>query len=99
MYFHILLADLTDDDSLFVEKLYIDYGDFMYSVAYDVLKHKQNAEDAVNDAMCKIIKHLSKFDGNTDEAICNMVTMCIKNIVKNKAIDHYNKNKKFVVRQ
>lgn len=94
MCFYLLLSDLTDDDILFVEKIYIEYGDYMYTVAYDVLKHKQNAEDAVNDAMCKIIKHLSKFDGSANEEICNMVTICIRSIVKNKAIDNYNKNKK-----
>lgn len=66
----------------------------MYSVAYDVLKHKQDAEDAVNDAMCKIIKYLSKFDESANETVCNMVIICIRSIVRNKAIDKYNKNKK-----
>lgn len=94
MLFYLLLSALTDDDRLFVEKLYIEYGDYMYTVAYNVLKHKENAEDAVNDAMCKIIKHLSKFEEGANEEICNMVTICIRSIVKNKAIDNYNKNKK-----
>ena len=94
MYFYLMLSALTDEDRLFVEKIYIEYGNYMYAVAYDVLKHKQDAEDAVNDAMCKIIKHLSKFDESASEKVCNMVTICIKSIVKNKAIDDYNKNKK-----
>ena len=94
MYFYLLLSALTDEDRLFVENLYIEYGNYMYAVAYDILKHKQDAEDAVNDAMCKIIKYLSKFEDSASEEICNMVTICIRSIVKNKAIDNYNKNKK-----
>ena len=94
MNFYILLHDLTDQDRLFAEKIYIEYGKYMYTVAYDILKHEQDAEDAVNDAMCKIIKYLSKFDENADEKTCNMITICIRSIVKNKAIDNYNKRKK-----
>ena len=81
MCFEIMLSALTDDDRSFVEKLYLEYGDYMYSVAYDVLKHKQDAEDAVNDAMCKIIKYLSKFDESANETVCNMVIICIRSIV------------------
>lgn len=95
MNFYIMLSALTDDDRLFVEKIYSDYGNYMYSIAIDILKNKQDAEDAVNDAMCKIIKYLAKFDGSASEQICNMVVMCIKSIIKNKSIDHYNKNKKY----
>lgn len=94
MNFYIMLSALTDDDRLFAEKIYIEYGDYMYAVAYDVLKHKEDAEDAVNDAMCKIIKYLSKFEESANEEVCNMVIICIRSIVKNKAIDNYNKNKK-----
>ncbi len=94
MCFEIMLSALTEDDRSFVEKLYLEYGDYMYSVAYGVLKHRQDAEDAVNDAMCKIIKYLSKFEESANETVCNMVVICIRSIVRNKAIDKYNKNKR-----
>ena len=94
MCFEIMLSALTEDDRSFVEKLYLNYGDYMYSVAYGVLKHRQDAEDAVNDAMCKIMKYLSKFEKTADETVCNMVVICIKSIVRNKAIDKYNQKKK-----
>jgi len=99
MSFYLLLQDLNDSDRLFVEKIYMEYKNYMYNVAYGVLKHKQDAEDAVNDAMCKIIKYLSKFDESANEEICNMITVCIRNIVKNKAIDNYNKKKKHEIHQ
>jgi len=94
MLFYIMMSALTDDDRTFVEKIYEKYGSFMYKTAYDVLKSKEDAEDAVNDAMCKIIKYLAKFEKSANENVCNMVTICIRNIVRNKAIDLYNKNKK-----
>jgi len=89
-----MMSALTDQDRAFVEKLYSDYGNYMYKTAYDVLKNREDAEDAVNDAMCKIIKFLAKFEKSANETVCNMVIICIRNIIKNKAIDNYNKNKK-----
>ena len=94
MLFYIMMSALTDEDRAFVEKIYAQYGNYMYKTAYDVLHNREDAEDAVNDAMCKIIKFLAKFEESANENVCNMVIICIRNIVKNKAIDNYNKNKK-----
>lgn len=94
MLFYFMLSALTDDDRQFVEKIYNEYGNYMYYTAYSILKNKHDAEDAVTDAMCKIIKYLSKFEKSANENACNMVTICIRSIIKNKAIDNYNKNKK-----
>lgn len=94
MLFYFMLSALTDDDRQFVEKIYNEYGNYMYYTAYSILKNEHDAEDAVNDAMCKIIKYLSKFEKSDNENACNMVTICIRSIIKNKAIDNYNKNKK-----
>ena len=95
MYFNLMLLALSDDDRIFVERIYMEYGNYMYSVALNILKNKHDAEDAVNDAMCKIIKYLSKFEKGANEEVCNMVTICIRSIIKNKAIDNYNKKKKY----
>ncbi len=89
-----MMSALTEEDRAFVEKIYAEYGNYMYKTAYDVLNNREDAEDAVNDAMCKIIKYLAKFEESANEEVCNMVIICIRNIVKNKAIDNYNKNKK-----
>lgn len=94
MLFYFMLSALADDDRQFVEKIYNEYGSYMYYTAHSILKNKHDAEDAVNDAMCKIIKYLSKFEKSDNENACNMVTICIRSIIKNKAIDNYNKNKK-----
>ena len=94
MLFSTLLTPLSEEDRDFVLKIYTECGDYMYKTAMDILHNHHDAEDAVNDAMIKIIKHLSKFEGNTPEEIRNKTVICIRAITKNKAIDIYNANKK-----
>ena len=55
MQFLILLSSLNEEDRTFIEALYYRYGDFMYKTALDILHDSHDAEDAVIDAMCKII--------------------------------------------
>ncbi|MBQ9134132.1 MAG: RNA polymerase sigma factor [Clostridia bacterium] len=88
--FFTLLSALSDDDRDFIRDIYAEYGDYMYKVALDVLHSKQDAEDAVMDAMYKIIKYIAKFEGATDNEIRNQVVIGIRTTVKRKAIDHYN---------
>lgn len=94
MWFSCLLATLESDELDFVQNIYEQYGAYMYHTAYSVLRNREDAEDAVSDAMCKIIKFISKFKGNTANEIQNKVVICIRSTVKNKAIDHYNKRKR-----
>lgn len=99
MCFALMMATLAEDERRFAEKLYDEYGDYMYAVALGVLKNRQDAEDAVSDAMCKILKYLEKFEKSGNETVCNMVVICIRSIVRNKAIDHYNKRKRRAAKQ
>lgn len=49
----------NDDDRAFVEKLYYDYGERMYGVAYSALRSASDAEDAVQTVFMNIAaKHL-----------------------------------------
>lgn len=91
--FFLLWASLNEDDRNFIKDLYVRYGSYMYKVALDVLHRRQDAEDAVMDAMCKIIKYISKFEGATDNEIRNQVVIGIRTTVERKAIDHYNARK------
>lgn len=71
--------------------LYERYGDFLYKTAYDILKNQSDAEDAVQDVMCKIIKHLDKFESSSERAIQNQIVIYISSIARNTAIDAYRK--------
>lgn len=94
MWFYIMLADLGSEDQDFVIRIYEQYGGYMYKQAYSILNNQHDAEDAVQDVMIKIIRHLMKFEGNTDNEIRNKVVICIRAAITNKAIDHYKNNKK-----
>ena len=50
----------SPEDKRKVEKLYEMYNSLMYSVAYGILNHVQDAEDAVARSWEKIIGHLEK---------------------------------------
>lgn len=41
-----------------LHKLYRLYEKPMYHIAYAVLHHTQQTEDAVSEAFCKVIRHL-----------------------------------------
>ena len=94
MQFLILLSSLNEEDRTFIETLYYRYGDFMYKTALDILHDSHDAEDAVMDVMCKIIKYAAKFDGASDTQIQNQIVIGIRTTVKRKAIDCYNARKK-----
>ena len=45
-----------------LHKLYRLYEKPMYHIAYAVLHHTQQTEDAVSEAFCKVIRHLNQID-------------------------------------
>lgn len=89
--FFLLLSALNEDDRNFVLELYEKYGDYLYKTAYDILGNRNDAEDAVQDAMYKIIKHLDKFESSQEKKIRNQLVIYITSIARNTAIDVYRK--------
>lgn len=62
----------------------------MYHTAFDVLQNAADAEDAVGDAMERICRNLSKFDGLPPERIRALAMIYARNI----AIDLYRRRQK-----
>lgn len=89
--FFLLLGALNEEDRNFALELYERYGDFLYKTAFDILRNESDAEDAVQDAMCKIIRHLDKFSSSPERAIRNQIVIYITSIAKHTAIDAYRK--------
>lgn len=83
------MAD-SPEDKRKVEKLYEKYNRLMYVVAFNVLKHNENAEDAVMNSWEKIIANLDKIN----EIDCQETKCFIVIITERTAIDLYRKNKK-----
>ena len=73
------------------EKLHILYQLYekpMYHIAYAILHHTQQTEDAVSEAFCKVIHHLDKI-GDPESP---RTTQYIIRLIRNTAINQYRKN-------
>lgn len=68
-----------------IEKLYEKYNRLMYTVAFKVLKHSEDAEDALMEAWEKIIVHLDKIN----EIDCQETKSFLVIITERTAIDLY----------
>ena len=71
------------------EAIYKKHKRSMYGVAYSILKNSADAEDAVMDAVYKIINNISKFDSEASEKTRSLVMIIVRNVALNK----YNYNK------
>lgn len=84
MIVYLSMIDTPEDRSKF-ERLYIEYRDVMYHVAFKILQNEQDAEDAVHQAFVKIAENIEKVDGT----ICSRTQGYVVTIAENKAIDMY----------
>ena len=80
----------SPDDKRKIEVLYDMYNNLMYTVAFNILNHNQDAEDAVIEAWEKIIKNLDKINEND----CPKTKSFIVIITERTAIDIYRRNKR-----
>ena len=72
------------------EEIFLTCRNMMYHTAFDVLNNREDAEDAVADAMVKICRNPELFRGRGPDEWKLLVRIC----VKNTAIDRYRKNRK-----
>lgn len=84
MLVYLQMIETAEDQTKF-ERIYTQYKDILYGVAYKILKDPQDAEDAVHCAFVKLAENIYKID----EAICPKTKGYIVTIVENKAIDMY----------
>lgn len=94
-----LLSTLSEEERDFVTQIYEKYGDEMYSTALNILRNPKDAEYAVSDIMYTIILNLSKYEGQSDEAIRNQIVIYIRCIIRNISINAYNKRKRTWTRE
>lgn len=86
--FYLAALD-TDEDRSEFEKIYIEQRQMMYRVAFSVLNNPEDAEDAVHKAFVRIADNFSRLK----KINCQEIAPYIVIIVRNIAIDMYNKNK------
>ena len=79
---------MTSEKSEKLEILYQIYEKPFYHIAYAVLHHHQQAEDAVSDAFYQVMLHLE----NIGEPESHSTKSYMIKIIKNTAINQYRKN-------
>ena len=90
MFFIILN---TEEDVIFVEKLYNKYSKFMYKVAFGILKNQYDAEDSVQQTFLKLIDKYDKLDFSDERRTRNLIGIICRNV----SFNIYNKDKKAVL--
>lgn len=84
---------LTIEDAAIRSKLeavYSAYSDVMYYRAYDILKSRQDAEDAVHTAFVKLLNNIDRLP----EGINSKTRSYVVIVAENSAIDLYRKRKR-----
>lgn len=89
LLFYLSLVDSPEDKEKF-EKLYYEYRELMQHIAYNILKDRALAEDAVHDAFTKIIRYL---DG-IGEVESHRTKAYVVIIVRSVSLDNLAKEKK-----
>ena len=74
----------TEEEKTLIDKLYSEYESQMFSTAYSILQHKQEAEDAVENAFLKIIEHLSNLHLDINIHTQALLTIMTRNIALNE---------------
>lgn len=86
----IILAINDEDDRIFVEDVYNQYGKKIYKVAFNILKNEYDANDCFHDVIKIIIDNLERFRSANQEYLVNLLVKC----TRNAAINKYNREKR-----
>lgn len=62
-----------------IEIIYKQYGTLLYVVAFSILEHKQDAEDAVQETMLALSKIIQALDDRSPQYIKNLAVRITKN--------------------
>ena len=93
MLYIIANAPISEPDKRLVEQLFIKYYRLMLYVANGILKDPNLAEDAVSDALLKIIRHREKlrdvFSQQTRAYIVNIVRTTSLDVIRKSNIRNH----------
>lgn len=88
MYQHTLL--LSPEEKRFFRKIYETYREEMFYTAYVILENVQDTEDVLQQTFLALLSNMDKMDENDPRKTWNYIVT----IVKNNAINLYNKRKR-----
>ena len=84
MLVYLQMIETQEDKGKF-EVLYEEYKGLMYHIAYQILQHDQDAEDAVHNAFVTIAENMQKIYA----PVCPKTKSYIVTIIESRAIDIY----------
>lgn len=91
MLIYLQVIETQEDRSKF-EILHEHYKGLMYHIAYDILRSREDAEEAVNDAFWKIAKNILKIS----EPVCPKTRTYIVLVVESTSVDLWRKRQRKV---
>ena len=74
----------TEEEKILIEKLFCEYESQMFSVAYSILQHRQEAEDVVENAFLKVIEQMANLHLDINIHTQALLTIITKNIALNE---------------
>lgn len=79
----------NDEERNKAEEIYEKYGKKLFLISYRILGNREDAEDAVMDAFCRIVKNIRKFF----DLPCNEMESLLVIYIRNTSFDLYRKRK------
>lgn len=92
--FNILFASLSAEDQDFVSKIFEENKNQLYYIAYSILKNEEDAKDAIQETMYKIIKYMDKFTDDSKIDAQNKIMIGLRVAIRNTSLRHYRKKKR-----
>lgn len=88
---HQLITQICKGDTNAYAQLVHQYKDLVFTLAFRMLKHREEAEEVSQDAFLKVYKSLRRFKGDSK------LSTWIYKIAYNTCLDRLKKNKKHLV--
>ncbi len=89
-----MFASLNEEEREFITELFEKYGRMMYVTAKRILHDESDTEDAIQETMYKIIKHIDQFEGDDRVRTLTKVEIGLRTSIYNTACRQYRKKKK-----
>ena len=89
MLIYLQMIETEEEQSKF-EVIYHEYFPLMFHIAYQILRHQQDAEDAVHQAFVSIAENITKID----QPLSPQTKRSVAVIAENKAIDVHRKSQR-----
>ena len=89
MLIYLQIMETAADQTKF-ERLHTHYQGLMYHIAYDILHNREDAEEAVNDALWKIAKNIEKIT----EAVCPKTRAYVVLVIESASVDLWRKRRR-----